>query len=102
MGTTQNFKVELVEKEIISVEIKEIDVLDYYEKNVISNLEVETPTKLSATKFQTSKEYSSGALLVFLNGIKEKYITELTSTTFEFEISTIDTDTVEACYVEAS
>ena len=102
MGTTQNFKVELVEKEIVSVEIKEIDVLDYYEKNIISNLEIETPTKLSATKFQTSKEYVSGALLIFFNGIKEKYITELTSTTFEFGIPIIDTDTVEACYVKAS
>ena len=102
MSTTQNFKVELTEKEIISVEIKEIDVLDYYEKNIISNLKVETPTKLSATKFQTSEAFVPGLLLVFLNGLKEQFITEVTSTTFEFEISTIDTDTVEACYVEAS
>ena len=112
MSVTQNFtvtlvekeiaNVELVEKEIINVEIKEIDVLDYYEKNIISNLVVETPTKLSAKRFQTSKAFTPTAFLPFFNGIKEKYFTIIDSTTFEFKIDTISTDDIEVAYVEAS
>lgn len=92
--------VEIVEKELTNVEIKEIDVLDYYEKYIISNLTVETPTKLSAKRFQTSKEFVPTAILPFFNGIKEKYFSIINSTTFEFEIPTIDTDLVEVAYVE--
>jgi len=94
--------INLVEKELVDIDLIVIDVLHYHEKEIISNFILETPTKLTASKFQTSKEYTSGTLIVYLNGIKEKYITELTSTTFEFEIDTVDTDTIEVAYVEVS
>lgn len=54
---------------------------------------LETPTKISATRFRTSVPYISGELVVYINGIKEKYFSELTSTDFELELG-VDTDDV--------
>lgn len=45
---------------------------------------VESPDGALLT-FTTSVPYVSGTLRVFLNGLRESHVTELTSTTFAFE-----------------
>ncbi|MHA1787847.1 MAG: hypothetical protein ACTSXT_01340 [Candidatus Helarchaeota archaeon] len=60
----------------------------------------EVPTKLTAKRFQTANNYQSGSLHVFLNGIKEKNITEVSSNTFDLPIDSISTDTIEVSYIE--
>ena len=105
MQLQQNFEVELIEKELITVELKVIDILNYYEKTVetIANLKQEVPTHISGYQFQTSAEYSSGTLRVFLNGIKEKIsqIQEDSTTKFTFlDPIDISLDCVEVSYVE--
>jgi len=94
--------VELVEKELLRTDLKTIDILDYYEQTVICDLTIEVPTQLTVRKFQTAFPYISGTLVVFFNGIKEKYITEIDSTTFEFDIDIISGDTIEVLYVKQS
>ena len=93
-------RVDFTEKEIINVEFKSIDVLDYHEKEIVSNIVKEIPTKLTVRRFQTSEEYVPSSLSVFFNGLKERYITEVTSTTFDMPIDTIVNDTIEVEYIE--
>ena len=97
--------VELVEKELITVELKVIDILDYYRSYTVSNLikEEATPTApLPSKEFRTSKNFATDTLTVYLNGLKEHYITIVNPNTFEFEIDIISTDLVDVEYVEAS
>jgi len=92
-------KVNFIEKEIVRVELKAVDILRGAGKidTLILN---ENPTKISSKRFQTLNSYTSGSLQVYLNGIKEKYITEIDSNKFEFEIDTIEEDTIEISYIK--
>lgn len=67
-----------------------------------SQLIQEEPVQLTTRRYQTINSYRSGSLKVFLNGLKEKYIIEISSNTFDFEIDTIPTDTVEIEYIKDS
>ncbi len=60
----------------------------------------EEPTQLNARRFRTSQPYRTGSLKVFFNGLKEKYINEISDTEFEFEIDIISTDTIEVEYIK--
>ena len=115
MALQQNFEVELIEKdlvnieftekEIITVELKVIDILDYYRTYIVSNLvkEEAIPTApLPSKEFRTSKNFATDTLTVYLNGLKEHYITIVNPNTFEFEIDIVDTDIVDVEYVEVS
>ncbi|MHA1437847.1 MAG: hypothetical protein ACTSPD_09720 [Promethearchaeota archaeon] len=64
------------------------DLLSYYKI-------IEAPTKISSTRFRTSVSYISGELIVYVNGIKEKYFSEINSTDFELELAIDDDDIVE-------
>ena len=94
--------VEIVEKELGNVNLKVIDVIhSIFDAQIVQDHFVynEEPTKLSVTKFQTSKDYINGTLRVFLNGIKEVYIIEESNNTFSFEIDTVVTDFIEVSYI---
>ena len=97
-----NISVVLSETDIITVSINSIDVLNYVEKEVVSGLIQEVPTKLSSTRFETSHTYVPGSIKFFLNGIKEKIsgITEISSTIFEVSEPILSYDDFEVEYVE--
>ena len=115
MAIQQDFEVELIEKEIvnvafaekeiITVELRVVDVLDYYRREIISNLKQEVPTHVSGYQFETSVAYTSDSLKVFVNGIKEKInqIQKDSTTKFTF-LDPIDValDYIEVEYVELS
>jgi hypothetical protein len=61
----------------------------------------EVPTKLNVTQFQTANAYVSGTLTVYLNGIKEKYIIEESTTVFSLPIDSIDDDYIEVDYIKS-
>jgi len=107
---TENFEVEITEKDIITVKVNSIDVVyktidstvydDIFGKMIYN----ETPTKLTASKFQTANAYRTGKLCVYLNGVKihNSEITEVSSTTFSFDNYNVDNDDlVEVCYLKA-
>ena len=60
----------------------------------------ETPTKIDSKRFQVANIFRTGTLRVFLNGIKEKQITIINSTTFEFKIDTVTEDDIEVSYIK--
>lgn len=94
--------VDISEKDLITCDLHVIDVLQYHEKTIVSGLVQEVPTKLTATKFQTSKVYVTGSLKIFLNGLKVAIadITEVSSQIFEIIDTTIPSDLIEVEYVE--
>jgi len=102
----QELKVELVEKEILAVELKTIDIIDNT-RQFVESLEAhivinETPTKLTARIFQTANDYISDSIVVYFNGIKEKYINKLSDNTFSFNLDIIVSDTIEVEYFKQS
>ena len=60
----------------------------------------EVPTKINSKRFQVANIFRTGTLRVFLNGIKEKQITIINSTTFEFKIDTVTEDDIEVSYIK--
>ena len=112
MDNCQKLHVELVEKDLINIEFVEKDLVDI-KLNVVDVIHSildcemvedhfiynEAPTRLSAKIFQTEKDYISGTLRVFLNGIKEVYITEESDNTFSFKIDTVTGDEIEVNYI---
>jgi len=112
MMANQEFHVELVEKDLVNVEIVEkelvnvkLNVIDIihsiFDDQIIEDHFIynEEPIQLTVTKFLTKKNYISGTLRVFLNGIKEAYIIEDSNNTFSFEIDIIGTDFIEVSYI---
>jgi len=69
----------------------------FRESDIVTN---ETPSQITAKKFQTANNYKSGTLHVFLNGIKELEIVEDSSNEFSFKIDTIMGDTIEVTYIK--
>lgn len=55
---------------------------------------VELPDN-SRTLFTVPGEYAMGTLAVFLNGLQEFHITQLTPTTFSFETAPFSSDTIK-------
>lgn len=96
------FRVTLKPKKIVRVLLKVIDILDYHERRVTisQGTIIETPTQVDSLTFQTSEPYMSDTLKVYFNGLKEKFITHVTDTTFEFEVPIISTDEIEVEYVK--
>lgn len=94
--------VELVEKELVDINLNTIDVLPSLTDGLITSSLVfnEIPTKVNSKRFNTNYNFLSGSLRVFLNGIKEKYITIIDSNTFELPIDTIVDDNIEVNYVK--
>ena len=97
-----NISVVLSETEIITVSINSIDVVHYLEKQVVSGLIQEVPTKLSSIRFQTASPYVSGSLKFYLNGIKElqSELTEISTTIFEISEAILIDDDFEVEYTE--
>ena len=97
--------IEITEKELVTVELTVIDVLDYYRRYTESNLKQEVPTHISGMQFQTSSNYASGSLKVFINGIKEKIsqVQEDSNTLFTL-LDSIDLalDYIEVEYMEST
>jgi len=60
----------------------------------------EEPSFISGKKFQTAQAYLTGSLEVFLNGIKEKFITQISDTQFELPIYDPSYDDVEISYIK--
>ena len=60
----------------------------------------ETPTKITSKQYRVSNHYIAGTLVAYLNGIKEKNITEDSSRRFSFPIDTIIGDEIEVCYIK--
>lgn len=100
-------KAEIVEKEIINVKLSIIDILmgnSTIARRVRESYIVnEIPTHIENLKYRVTNNYSSGTLQVFLNGLKEKNITELSSTEFEFKtgVSVTEDDTIEVAYLRS-
>jgi hypothetical protein len=61
----------------------------------------ELPTKISSTQFQTANAYVPGTLRVYFNGIKEKNITEDSTTLFSLPIPVNLDDEIEVNYIQA-
>ena len=61
----------------------------------------ELPTKVTTTRFQTAFDFIPNTLTVYFNGIKERYITEVSSNIFDFGIDTEVDDIVEVTYIKA-
>lgn len=73
-----------------------------YLTNIIKEYQVigETPTKLSATLFQTASNYISSTIEVKINGITEKYITKVPNNRFSFPYSTVIDDIITVNYIK--
>jgi len=97
--------VNLVEKELVTVELAVIDVLDYHRRYTESNVKQEVPTHISGYQFQTSTAYASNSLKIYINGIKEKIsqVQEDSNTLFTL-LDPIDLilDYVEVEYTEST
>ena len=76
---------------------KPLEELESEIPNFIFN---EIPTKLTVKKFQVANVFRTGTLRVFLNGIKEKNITIINSTTFELPIDSVTLDIIEVSYIK--
>lgn len=95
--------IEFAEKELVEINLNTIDILPSIgsEGVNISAFEFsEVPIKINSKRFNTNFNFATGSLIVFLNGIKEKYITIIDSTTFEFLIDTITEDDIEVNYIK--
>ncbi len=101
MSENEILTVEFVEREIITVEFSTIDSLPGTTADGTIPT-IETPTQINSKRFQTTYAFISGTLKVFFNGLKEKEITIINSTTFEFKIDTITGDTIEVEYIKQS
>jgi len=73
-----------------------------YLSDIIKEYQIigQTPTKLSATTFQTANNYISGSIQVMLNGIVEKYITKIPNNKFSFPYNTVTDDIVTVNYIK--
>lgn len=76
---------------------KPLEELESEIPNFIFN---EIPTKINSKRFQVANALRTGTLRVFLNGIKEKQIIIINSTTFEFKIDTVTEDDIEVSYIK--
>ena len=97
------FKVDISEKDIITVNFTTVDIL-YKTDEVSIPLWIynERPTEINSKLFRTTNEYRIGTLRVFLNGIKlnSTDMIEVSSTTFTIPIAKIATDSVECSYIK--
>ena len=96
----------VVENELITVELVQIDVINNTRQFTQSLEEYlilsETPTKLTASVFQAANDYIEDSLVVYLNGIKllSSDYTIIDSKNFKLGIDTIATDGVEVSYIK--
>lgn len=74
--------------------------VQYIVKDSSYNLLLEIPSKVNSKRFQTSEDFITTKLLIFLNGVQEKEITIIDDNTFEFKIDTEVTDSVYVQYVQ--
>lgn len=100
----QELQVELIEKEILAVELKTIDIIkdsSVFTENLADYIiDNEEPIQLNATTFKTANDYIANNLVVYFNGIKEKYINKLSDNTFSFNIAIITDDKIEVSYIK--
>ena len=95
---------QLIDKELINVDISVIDAI--HDRNYICQvvrdyfINNEIPTKVNATTFTTTNQFVTGSLVVYYNGIKEKYITENGTTGFTFPYDTLADDDIEVSYIK--
>ena len=82
----------------INITVSSCSFVDY--GNLKDYIIIEEPTKVTSKKFQTANPFEATRLKVFLNGIKEKYITVLSDTEFEFDIDTVVDDIIEVEYIK--
>lgn len=60
----------------------------------------ELPTQLTPTLFQTGNDFIPGKLQVFVNGIKERFFTEVGSNQFQLGEDTVVGDIIEVNYIK--
>ena len=60
----------------------------------------EVPTKLTVTQFQTSNNFVSGTLRVYLHGLREKFVTIDAINIFSLPIDSVTDDSIEVDYVK--
>jgi hypothetical protein len=68
---------------------------------VIGRLITEEPAQVSSRRFQTNFTYVTDKLMVFRNGLKEKYVTQISQNEFEFEVDIAPWEEVEVFYVRS-
>ena len=96
-------EVDIVERDIITVDINVVDTIR--NRNWVINtvktyyIPSEVPTKLNSTDFETAYEYVTGKIVVYLNGIKQRNFTELTSNTIRLSDAVKADDAVEVGYI---
>lgn len=97
--------VNLVDKELVEIILNAIDILPGYKADfeaiMFAFVFNEIPTKINSKMFRTNHDVMTGTLRVFLNGIKEKYITIVNSNTFKFLIDTVLEDDIEVNYIKS-
>jgi hypothetical protein len=96
--------VDFEEKEILEVIFKQIDRIGAYTKLQTAIQEIlifnEKPTQNSDTEFETTNEYVSGTLRVYINGIREQHITETSNQIFTTPYNIEDNDDIIIDYVK--
>jgi len=91
------------EKEIVTVNFKVLDVIQYYRKYIQTGTVKEDAIIVSSfptKRFTTSLPFVDDTLSVYLNGINEKFITIIDNQTFDLPINAIEGDTVRIEYIE--
>jgi len=99
------FEVELIDKEVISVNFTSVDAVFLPDEiSIPLFIYNETPTNMTSVKFQTANEYRTGTLQVFLNGIKlnSTDMSEVSANTFSIAKAKLSTDTIEVSYIETA
>jgi len=74
--------------------------LEEIESEIPNFIYNESPTKINSKRFQVANAFRIGTLRVIFNGLKEKNITIINSTTFELPIDSIISDTIETSYIK--
>jgi hypothetical protein len=92
--------VTLEEAQPIDVTIEGYSYVDRIDVLLKEYLIDEVPVKVNNRRFRTSIPYWPTRLKVFLNGIKEKYITPISDTEFEFTEDVVTSDIIEVEYIK--
>lgn len=100
----ETINVTIANESIITVEISEFVGGSTISGTILSNyiLQEDLTSQViqGKTDFTLSNSYVSGTLKILINGLKERLITELTSTTFRLSPGVDSNDSVEVEYIK--
>ena len=96
----QPIDVKVEEAQPIDVKVEGYSYVEAIDVLLKEYLIDEVPVKVNDRRFRTSIPFWSNRLKVFLNGVKEKYITPISDTEFEFTEDVRSSDIIEVEYIK--